>query len=139
MALKLQKAEAELRTAKAEAELEALRCRKEMEAAIAEAAVLQAELDDDNSLGEPGSELNQRYFTANSVPPQRDIKQESYNTPPSLHSHPLPPARPPTQPAIRPPVKHPVTLPAELLTPFPRWLPPPSQVPLATAAIHVTC
>lgn len=140
MALKLQKAEAELRTAKAEAELEALRCRKEMEAAIAEAAVLQIELDDDNSLGGPESDLNQRYFTANSVPPERDIKQECYNTPPSLHSHLLPPARPPTQPAIRPPVQHPATSLAELPThppaeslrptPAPRRLPPPSQVPL---------
>ncbi|KAM7388880.1 hypothetical protein PAMP_022889 [Pampus punctatissimus] len=53
MALKLQKAESQLQTAKAEAELEALRCRKEMEAGIAEAAVLQAELDDDNTLREP--------------------------------------------------------------------------------------
>lgn len=47
MALKLQKA-------KAEAELEALLSQKEMEAAVAEAAVLQAEFDDEHSLWEPG-------------------------------------------------------------------------------------
>lgn len=108
MALKLQKAESELRTAKAEAELEALRCKKEMEAAIAEAAVLQAELDDDHSLGEPGSELNQRYFTAHNAPPQRQVKLESHITLPNLQSHSLPsaclPAQPPpTQNPTRPP------------------------------------
>lgn len=110
-----------------------------MEAAIAEAAFLQAELDD-NSLGEPGSELNERYFIACNVPPQRDIKQESYNTSPNWHSHPLPPACPPTQPAIRPPAQPSATAPAQLPThppaesmrptPAPRQLPPPSQVPL---------
>lgn len=140
MALKLHKAEAELRTAKAEAELKALRCRQEMEAAIDEAAILQAELDDDNSLGEAEAEPNQMFFTTSSVPPQRGIKQESFNTPPNPDSHLLPTECPPMQPAIRPPAQQQATSPVQLpkhppaeslrQTPALRRLPPPPQVQL---------
>lgn len=138
MALKLQKAESELRTAKAEAELEALWCKKEMEAAIAEAAALQAELDEDHSLGEPGSELNQRYFMARNAPPQREVKQESNTTSPNQHSHSLPPACPPARPppAQPPPLYHPTRAPEQLMTHTTAWslgqTPTSRQPPLLT-------
>ncbi|KAL0168120.1 hypothetical protein M9458_036342, partial [Cirrhinus mrigala] len=68
--------EIKLQKAKLEAELEAMQAEKEMEAAIVEAAALQAELDVDQNLGEPGSEVNQRYCTAYDVLKQA-VKLES--------------------------------------------------------------
>lgn len=87
--------EIKLQKAKLEAELEALQCRKEMEAAIAEAAALQAEFEDDKSLGEPGSEGNQRYFTARDIPATREVKLENHTSLPSAHSYlsPMPPTK----------------------------------------------
>lgn len=106
--------EIKLQKAKLEAELEALQAEKEMEAAIAEAAALQAELDVDQNLGEPGSEVSQRYCTAHDVLKQA-VKLESDLAMPNQQSNsspqtdskawqgakdnaqhsPLPPASPP--------------------------------------------
>lgn len=79
--------EIKLQKAKLEAELEALQSRKEMEAAIAEAATIQAELEDDQSLGQPGSEVNQRYFTARDAVRQ-PVKLETDAIMPNVPSYP---------------------------------------------------
>lgn len=104
MAIKLQKA-------KLEAELEALQCREEMKAAIAEAAALQAELGDDQSLGELGSEVNQRYFLERDLPPKHEVKLENNTALPNLRSPSMPPAQSSPQPSpAQPPIETPQPL-----------------------------